>query len=81
MAQSTANKDQVAPKADAPDSADVGEYFDQAVFDLHYHLLAARTEGLPPVPNLEDYGVTVDRNGNVTRTGNISPAGPSTADL
>lgn len=43
-------------------------YFDQALFDLHYHLLAVRIAGLPPVPNPEDYGITVDRDGNVTRT-------------
>lgn len=42
-------------------------YFDRALFDLHYHLLAARTEGLPPLPDPEDYGITVDREGNVTR--------------
>ncbi len=51
------------PEGDAPPA-----YFDQALFDLHYHLLAVRMQGLPPVPNPEDYGVTVDRNGNVTRT-------------
>lgn len=49
-------------------AADEPAYFDQALFDLHYHLLAVRTQGLPPVPNPEDYGVTVDRHGNVTRT-------------
>ncbi len=48
-------------------------YFDQALFDLHYHLLAVRIAGLPPVPNPEDYGLTVDRDGNVTRT-NPPPA-------
>jgi hypothetical protein len=42
-------------------------YFDQALFDLHYHLLAVRVQGLPPLPNPEDYGITVDHQGNVTR--------------
>ena len=51
-------------------------YFDQALFDLHYHLLAVRMQGLPPIPNPEDYGVTVDRNGNVTRT--AAPPAPQT---
>lgn len=55
-----------------PAQADAGSepaYFDQALFDLHYHLLAVRIQGLPPLPNPEDYGIAVDHLGNVTRIG------------
>lgn len=61
----------VVPRDDqslVPKPDDEPAYFDQALFDLHYHLLAVRIAGLPPVPNPEDYGITVDRDGNVTRT-------------
>lgn len=73
MTQHAPDQDEPAPllpDASNPAAADEPPpaYFDQALFDLHYHLLAVRTQGLPPIPNPEDYGVTVDRNGNVTRT-------------
>lgn len=72
MTERAPDQDEPVPLLpDAANSALAGElspaYFDQALFDLHYHLLTVRTQGLPPVPNPEDYGVTVDRNGNVTR--------------
>lgn len=64
-----------ATHPDAPERMDAEPgYFDRALFDLHYHLLAARTEGLPPLPDPEDYGITVDREGNVTRK--TPPAAP-----
>jgi hypothetical protein len=72
MTQHAPDQDEPAPLLPAAPTRAAAEeapaYFDQALFDLHYHLLAVRTQGLPPVPNPEDYGVTVDRNGNVTRT-------------
>jgi hypothetical protein len=79
MTQRAPDQDEPAPLSpDAQASAPAEEvppaYFDQALFDLHYHLLAVRTQGLPPVPNPEEYGVTVDRNGNVTRT--AAPSAP-----
>jgi hypothetical protein len=79
MTERAPDQDEPVPLSpDAPPGASTGEaqpaYFDQALFDLHYHLLAVRMQGLPPVPNPEDYGVTVDRNGNVTRTDAPPPA-------
>lgn len=56
--------------ADTADRPGERAYFDQALFDLHYHLLAVRVQGLPPLPNPEDYGITVDHQGNVTRIAN-----------
>lgn len=62
--------DDVARSAETADPAGEEAYFDQALFDLHYHLLAVRVQGLPPLPNPEDYGITVDHQGNVTRIAN-----------
>lgn len=58
---------ETAAAQSGPAAATDSGYFDQALFDLHYHLLAARTEGLPPLPDPAEYGITVDRDGNVTR--------------
>ncbi len=53
----------VASDRPTPDRA----CFDQALFDLHYHLLAVQIQGLPPMPDPEEYGIRVDAQGNVTR--------------
>lgn len=57
------------PQPPVRQSADIGHYFDQTVFDLQYTLLMARTRNMALDERLTSLGVVVDsRTGEVRLT-------------